>query len=271
MQNFSSYRTKFYKAGGDFSKKVRSAGTAASRTRRDAFVTQVLVPGFEEMAITKESRAALRESFTTLRKITKRARKPACNISTPHSAHPREEAALGLHRRLPTLPAKYFSPPLPSLSGSVSLNRSAHCRRYIPVSVLKVSSDDYVDARDVSWMVIDESEGASEEARAPKKKCTAARKKQSKARARALDIQESLLTLFASQAVVLEEYSLRKKPEAVSSSNLESHFCLRRMVTSREGPSRSSGSETDEPSFIWLFGCNREADSRNSQVVWKKP
>lgn len=110
---------------------------------------------------------------------------------------------------LSTAPASLPSSCSPS-SGSTSLRRSARLRSQIPVPVVEVHSNDYVETQHISRMIIRESDGKNNETVRPRKKRKVTREEQGKTRAQALGPQKSLPSPSALEADVSDKYCLRE-------------------------------------------------------------
>lgn len=132
---------------------------------------------------------------------------------------------------------------------------------------MEVSRDGYVEAQEISWMIMGQSEGESDESSHPTKKKKVTRKEHIEERAQAFAPQELLFCPPSLQSIVSKRYHLREMLEVVPRSALRSDNRSLKLDTSKEGQSSSSGSGSGERNLSCPFSRHHNADPRNIPAV----
>lgn len=86
MHDFDSHHSDFYNAVFALLEEVEDGATAVDRPFRKAPMTQISVPGAEEMGISQEFIVAAMGTFHCSQKETKRPPKPYCDTFAPSPA-----------------------------------------------------------------------------------------------------------------------------------------------------------------------------------------
>lgn len=158
VQNFGSYRTKLYNACFTLLEKMKTAATAPSCFSSEVLMTQVPVSGFNETVRVQKSNAAATQTFRRSKKdnekVTQtRLRHPCAELSTALGASSSEHTSQSTPSATSASLPPSYSPP----SGSTSLRCFARLRPQVPVPVLQLSCDNYVEAQDFSRMTMSKS------------------------------------------------------------------------------------------------------------------
>lgn len=241
--------------------------TAARRILREALMTQVSVPGSKEMKGIQESISAALRTFQRSKKDTKK-------VVQTRLAHSRSQLTTAIGIRSPkniserslTSALASVSPSIPSLSDKASLCQSARPRPRIVVTVLEVSSGDYIEAQNISRATMSKSESRSDETPCLRMKRKITRKEHRKMRAQASASYRTLPSLCASEVDVFDKYRLREKLKAVPCSALKSLLQSLKMDTRDERPGNFSDSGSSGPSLSRSCGLYQNADPRNTQA-----
>lgn len=142
------------------------------------------------------------------------------------------------------------------------------CSR-VSAPVVEVSSDVYVEAGDISWMIMGEFNGKRDQTSRPRKRRSTTGEEHRETRAQALGLRELFPLSSTSKTHFFDNQRLREKLEAVPRLVLRSYLRSLNMDTSDEGLSSSSGPGSTEASVRRSSGRHQDVDLRTLKPARK--